>query len=107
LTGTGADPGDASLEGIFSAGLSPDDLFFFGGEPESLPNVRALARAIGDIHRYDGIRATFRKRGRRARLLFDFFGIASPGRGHAVFRHDELRIAGKAKVDFRVLPGRG
>lgn len=107
LSGSGADPGDASLEAIFSTGLSPDDLFFFFGDaPQSLGSIRALAHAIGDIHRYDGIRATFRKRGPREQLLFDFFGIASPGRGRSVFRHDELRIAGKAHVDVRVLPRR-
>src|SRR5688572_6678882 len=55
LSGSGPDPGDASLEAIFSAGFSPDEFFFFGDTPESLPNIRALARAVHDIHRYDGI----------------------------------------------------
>jgi len=104
LSGSGADPGDASLEAIFSAGLSPADFFFFGDQPQSLPSVRALAHAIGDIHRYDGIRATFHKAGRRQRFLFDLFGIASGGRGRPVFRHDELRIGGKTKLQFRVVP---
>ncbi len=105
LSGSGADPGDASLEAIFTAGLSPSDLFFFfGDDPQSLPNIGALARAVGDIHRYDGIRATFRKRGRRDRFFVDFFGIGDGGRGRPVFRHDELRIDGKAKVRVRVVP---
>ena len=104
LTGSGADPGAASLEAIFSAGLSPEEFFFFGGGPRSLPSVGALARAVHDIHRYDGIRATFRKRGRRERFFIDFFGIGDVGRGRPVFRHDKLRIDGNAKLKVRVVP---
>jgi hypothetical protein len=110
ISGSGADPGDASLEAIFGAGLSPEDAFFFFGDgPRSPTTVTKLARAIGDIHRYDGIRATFRKPRRRDRIedeFFDFFGLADIGfGGRAVFRHDELRIGGTEKVRVRVLPG--
>ena len=108
LSGSGPDPGDASLEAIFSAGFSPDEFFFFGDTPESLPSIPALARAISNIHRYDGIRATFRKPREHDPDLeefIDFFGIGDVGfGGRPVFRHDELRIAGTAKVKFRVLP---
>ena len=107
LSGSGADPGDASFEAIFFAGLSPGDFFFFGGGGQSLGSINRLGAAIGDIHRYDGIRATFHKTRRRQRFLFDFFGIdAGGGRGRAVFRHDRLRIAGNEKVPVRVLPQR-
>jgi hypothetical protein len=110
LSGSGADPGDASLEAIFSAGLSPDDLFFGGGGPPSPARVEKLARAIHDIHRYDGIRGTFRsprKRDRNLEDFIDFFGIADVGfGGRPVFRHPRLRIAGTAKVPVRVLPAR-
>jgi hypothetical protein len=111
LSGAGADPGEASLEAIFSAGISPEDqFFFFGEEPQSLPNVERLAQAVGNIHRYDGIRGTFRRPRKRDRNLedfIDFFGIADTGfGGRPVFRHDELRIGGTAKVRVRVLPAR-
>ena len=108
LSGTGADPGDASLEGIFGAGLSPEEgFFFFGEEPQSLPNVRRLAQAVASIHRYDGIRGTFRRLRRRDRDIeeFDLFGVSDLGfGGRPVFRHDRLRIAGTAKVRLRVQP---
>jgi hypothetical protein len=107
LSGSDADPGDASLDAIFAAGLSPDEFLFFGDAPQSLPSVRALAKAVGDIHRYDGIRGTFRKPRNRDRLVddFDFFGIGDGGSGgRPVFRHDELRIGGNAKVRLRVVP---
>ena len=109
LSGSGADPGDASLDAIFTAGLNPDDLFFGGGGP-SPRTVKKLALAVHDIHRYDGIRGTFRrprKRDRDIEDFIDFFGIADIGfGGRAVFRHPKLRIAGTAKVPVRVLPVR-
>lgn len=109
LSGSGADPGEASLEGIFSAGFSPDEFFFFGGGGGRSPStIRKLAREIASIHRYDGIRGTFRKPSKRDRNIedfIDFFGIADVGfGGRPVFRHDELRIGGTAKVRLRVLP---
>ena len=107
LSGAGPDPGDASLEAIFSAGLSPADAVFFGEQPTSVPTVEALAHAVGAIHRYDGIRATFRRPRQRERdfvEFVDFFGVADPGfGGRAVFRHDELRIGGAAKIRLRVV----
>jgi len=111
LSGTGPDPGQASLEAIFSAGISPEDQFFFFGEgPQSLPNVERLAQAVRNIHRYDGIRGTFRRPRRQGRNLdqfTDFFGIGDVGfGGRPVFRHDKLRIGGSAKVKVRVLRAR-
>jgi hypothetical protein len=107
LSGSGADPGDASLEAIFGAGLSPEDaFFFFGGGSRSPRTIDGLARAVTRIHRYDGIRATFRRLGRRNRdeEFIDFFGIADIGfGGRPVFRHDELRIGGTAKAPVRVV----
>ena len=103
ISGSGPDPGDASLGAIFSAGLSPEDAFFFGDGPQSPPTVRKLAQAIASIHRYDGIRATFR-RPRKRDQAFDLFGIGGGFGGRPVFRHDELRIGGTAKMMVRVLP---
>jgi hypothetical protein len=100
LGGTEADPGDASLEAIFAAGLSPGELF--GVQPLSLPTVASLADAIASIHRYDGIRASFRKRRNQDEELTDLFGIAGGSSGKPVFRHDDLRIAGSAKLNLRV-----
>ena len=107
LSGSGPDPGEASFGAIFGAGLSPEDSFFFFGEsPRSLQTVEQLAEAVEDIHRYDGIRATFRRLRKRERDLDDFidlFGIADVGfGGRPVFRHDELRIGGTAKLKVRV-----
>jgi hypothetical protein len=72
--------------------------------------VERLAQAVRNIHRYDGIRGTFRrprKDGRNLDEFTDFFGIADVGfGGRPVFRHDELRIGGSAKLKVRVLPTR-
>jgi hypothetical protein len=106
LTGTGPDPGDASFDAIFGAGLSPEEL---GGDSlsESVTSVEGLAEAIAHIHRYDGIRATFRKRhsdGDTLDELIDLFGLAEgEGVGKRVFRHDELRIGGSARLKLRVV----
>ena len=90
LRGTGADPGNESLDALFSVGLSPDDaVFFFGNPPPAPSTVEGLARAISGIHRFDGISAQFgRPRQRAARR---------------VFRHDELRIGGSKRIELRVL----
>jgi hypothetical protein len=85
------------------AGRGPDH----GEQPQSLPSVEKLAQAVAEIHRYDGIRGTFRRLRKRERNLddfFDFFGIADVGfGGRPVFRHDEMRIGSTAKVRLRVL----
>ena len=105
LNGTGADPGDASFDAIFGAGLSPEE-FGTGDLSESITSVEELAEAIRHIHRYDGIRATFRRQrdGDALDELIDLFGLAQEGAaGNPVFRHDELRIGGSARLRLRVL----
>jgi hypothetical protein len=104
LTGTGPDPGDASFDAIFGAGLSPDE-FGAAGLSDSIESVGELAEAISSIHRYDGIRGTFRRRPDEESLdeLVDLFGLAEQAAGRRVFRHDELRIGGSAKLRLRVL----
>jgi hypothetical protein len=106
LTGTGPDPGDASFDAIFGAGLSPEEAFGGGDLSQSIANVDDLAAAISHIHRYDGIRATFRKRqndGETLDELIDLFGLEGEAAGKPVFRHDELRIGGTAKLQLRVV----
>ena len=103
LTGTGPDPGDASFDAIFGAGLTPDEAFGSSGPSRSITSVEELAEAIASIHRYDGIRATFRRR-RNDEDEFDLFGVGQGSAGAPVFRHDELRIGGSAKLKLRVLP---
>jgi hypothetical protein len=109
LTGTGADPGDASLDAIFAAGISPDELFGEEGASQSPTTVESLAAAIANIHRYDGIRGRFRKRRKRDDALdelTDPFGVGdSDSAGRPMFRDDELRIAGSAKLPLRVVHG--
>jgi hypothetical protein len=104
LTGTGPDPGDASFDAIFGAGLSPEEAFGAGDLSESIASVEDLAEAIAHIHRYDGIRATFRKRRAEDSLdeLVDLFGLAEEATGRRVFRHDHLRIGGSARLKLRV-----
>ena len=96
LNGTGPDPGDASFDAIFGAGLSPEE-FGTGDLSESITSVEELAEAIRHIHRYDGIRATFRKRRDEESLdeLVDLFGLGEQATGRRVFRHNELRIGGR------------
>ena len=89
LRGSRPDPGNASLDAIFSAGFG--DLFGFG-PPQSPPTIDALAAAVRGIKRWDGIRATIgdpRKDG------------VAPMR---VFRHDELRIGGAVRLPISVRP---
>jgi hypothetical protein len=89
LRGSGPDPGNASLEAIFSAGFGAE---FGFGTPQSPPTIDQLRAAVAGIRRWDGIRATI--------------GTArSGGVAHKrVFRHDELRIGGSARVPIRVRP---
>ena len=107
LTGTGPDPGDASLDAIFAAGISPDQLFGEEGASQAPATVEGLAGAIASIHRYDGIRGRFgkqRKRDEALDELTDPFGFGDGGSaGRPMFRHDELRIAGSAKLPLRVV----
>ena len=92
LRGTGADPGNESLDALFTVGLSPEDaVFFFGTPPPTPDTIDELAAAIRGVHRFDGIRATFRRRARR-------------GEGRPVFRHDALRIGGSERIALRVRP---
>ena len=87
LRGSQPDPGNASLEAIFSAGFG--DEFGFGA-PQSPPTLDGLVGAIEGLKRWDGIRAT----------------IGDPLKDGAarmrVFRHDELRIGGLLKVPLRI-----
>ena len=107
LTGTGPDPGDASLDAVFAAGLSPDELLGEEGGSHSPPTVASLAAAIASIHRYDGIRGRFRKQRGQDDPLDEFtdpFGLSDGDSvGRPMFRHDELRIAGSAKLPLRVV----
>ena len=107
LTGTGPDPGDASLDAVFAAGISPDELFGDEAGTHSPPTVASLAAAIASIHRYDGIRGRFRKRRKQDDAFDEFtdpFGLGDgESAGQPMFRHDELRIAGSAQLPLRVV----
>jgi hypothetical protein len=106
LTGAGPDPGDASFDAIFGAGLSPEEALGSGTLADAITTVDELAEAIHSIHRYDGIRATFRKRRNDEETfdeLVDVFGLADESPGRAVFRHDDLRIGGSARLELRVV----
>ena len=110
LSGTAADPGEGSLGGILGFALgartSNHELLLSGsGAPKT---VDGLARAIAKLHRFDGIRGTFRKRPAQdeEEEFFDLlFGLQDNSRaGRPVYRHPTLRIGGRAKLRMQVLP---
>lgn len=110
LIGTSADPGESSLAGVFG-GIFDFEGGFFGFESGPRPQtVRALARAVRAIERFDGVRATFRRprAGEEDPFLSEIFGVPDAGHraGEPVFRHPRLRIGGRATVRLRVLPRR-
>jgi hypothetical protein len=112
LTGTSADPGEGSLGGILGFALGArtsnhESLLGGSGAPKT---VRGLAQAVASIHRFDGIRGTFRKRSQQdadeelAELLF---GISdNSGAGRPLYRHPTLRIGGRTSLRMRVVPRR-
>ena len=111
LTGSQADPGDASLEALFTAGF-PGPEGDLAGPDRPPTTIAQLAKRIAKIHRYDGIRATFKRQpgsegGEEEDELADLLGLTDPAEaeGKPVFRHDELRIGGSARIRFRVVPG--
>lgn len=109
LTGSPADPGEGSFGGLFSYALGGrasghEDVLDEAGPPASM---RELRRAIATLHRYDGIRGTFRKpRGGEEEdelaELLGFVEVPDASAGRPLFRHPEIRIAGRAKLKFRV-----
>jgi hypothetical protein len=103
LTGSEAD-GGGDFELLFLSGFSEDELFGdeFGPKPPS--TIKALAKRVGEIHRYDGIRGTFRRPPSEEELAEDLFGLDTDASlGKPVFRHKTLRIGGSAKLRFRVV----
>jgi hypothetical protein len=115
LSGTEADAGEGSFGGLFSYALGTgshthEAVFSQAGSPHSL---RGLARAIGSLHRFDGIRGTFRRpRGgdtgtdEELAVLLGFADESSGSGGRPLYRDPTFRIGGKAKLKFRVLPRR-
>jgi hypothetical protein len=107
LRGTQADPGEGSLGGIlsFAAGARTSDheeLLLGGGSPKS---VSGLAAAVRSIHRYDGIRGTFRRRSEQGvdDELAELLGFSDDqATGKPLYRHPQLRIGGSAKLSFLV-----
>ena len=111
LTGSAADPGEGSFGGLFSYALgarpSNHETFFdAGGTPTT---IAELARTVASLHRFDGIRGTFRKSSgdsngdEELAELLGFVDESSGDNGRPVFRHPTLRIGGRARVPFRVL----
>jgi hypothetical protein len=112
LSGSSADPGEGSLGGIlgFALGARTSDHETLLGGSGAPRTVGALARTIASLHRYDGIRGTFRKRrdqGDEEELFELLFGIEdNTGAGRPLYRHPTLRIGGRANLKLRVLPRR-
>ena len=112
LTGTGADPGEGSLGGIlgFALGARTSDHETLLGGTGAPKTIGELAKTINSLHRFDGIRGTFRKRREQEadeelfELLFGFGPSTSTGR--PLYRHPTLRIGGSAKLKLTVLPPR-
>lgn len=113
LTGTSADLGESSLEGIFGFALGAHA----GAHEEvseqvgAAPTADGLAASIASLHRFDGIRGTFRKPPDETpddelAELFGFSFVDETSAGEPLFRHPRLRIGGTATVRFRVLPRR-
>jgi hypothetical protein len=110
LSGTEADPGEGSLGEIlgFSLGARTSDHETLLGGAGAPATVDGLAKAIASLHRFDGIRGTFRRRRNEdpeedlAELLLGLEDDTSSGR--PLYRHPTLRIGGSAKLKLQVLP---
>jgi hypothetical protein len=109
LSGSAADPGEGSLGGIlgFALGARTSDHETLLGGSGSPATVEELAAAIGSLHRFDGIRGTFRRQRDEsadeelAELLLGLEDDTS--NGTPLYRHPTLRIGGRAKLPMTVL----
>ena len=110
LTGAPADPGEGSFGELFTyalggAGTSThEDILDEAGPPSSVAQLR---RTISTLHRYDGIRATFRKPeggvdDEELAELLGFVEVPDASAGPPTYRHPLLRIGGRAKLKMRV-----
>jgi hypothetical protein len=118
LTGAAPDPGEGSLVGVFGFALASGGGLSETASPSGAARaarrtpIERLARSIRRVHRYDGVRGTFRKQrepgANEVPSLAELFGFggADTSGGKKLFRHPRLRIGGSAKVRFRVLPPR-
>ena len=109
LTGAPPDPGEGSFGGLFTYALGAgasnhETIFEEAGTPTS---VAGLRHSIGTIHRYDGIRATFRRpeggeEDEELAELLGFVDVPDASAGKPAYRHPDLRIGGRAKLKLRV-----
>jgi hypothetical protein len=87
LTGTSAD-GALDSTDVLDLGDLLDD-----SSTDTTPKtLKAVARQVAAIHRYDGVRLALRRRG------------ASRGRGRPAFRDGDLRLSGQTKTRVVVRP---
>ena len=110
LTGAPADPGEGSYGGLFSYALGArpsthDEGFYEVGSPVTVPQ---LAKAVSSIHRYDGIRGTFRRpqgsseEDEELAELLGFVDVPDESAGPPLYRHPRMRIGGAARIRFSV-----
>jgi hypothetical protein len=111
LTGAPADPGEGSFGGLFSYALGARTATHEEGLGESgtPTTLEQLAGAVASIHRYDGIRATFRKpegggteTDDELAALLGFVDVPDASAGRPAFRHPTLRIGGSARLKMRI-----
>ncbi len=103
LKGTAADSGASGDSGTTTIDIS--SLFEPAGDGTSGPaNVKELAQAVADLHRYDGVTSRWLPPGADApqELPGGAEGVAQ--RSRRVYRDPQLRIAGLARLPVIVRP---